>query len=89
MDMVSGIAGDTVDYSGIPVNDVNKRFCKSWLKLQMVLVFINGITKCYWYYINWFKILLEVLEMIQSSGDELNNTLRGGAGNDTLRWWSW
>ncbi|MGJ0359846.1 hypothetical protein NG785_09320 [Aliarcobacter cryaerophilus] len=79
----SGIAGDTVDYSGIPVDNVTQDFVRIDLSSKKGTIFIDGTQSA----TDTYRLIHNITGTAGNDtiiGDELNNTLRGGAGNDTL-----
>ena len=79
----SGIAGDTVDYSGILVDNVTQDFVRIDLSSKKGTIFIDGTQSA----TDTYKLIHNITGTAGNDtiiGDELNNTLRGGAGNDTL-----
>ena len=77
-----GIAGNTVDYSNLIVNDSTKDFVRVDLTTNGLII-QNSTTTATDTYIN-IQNIIGSAGNDTISGDDNNNTLKGGAGNDTL-----
>ncbi|MDY0328392.1 MAG: hypothetical protein RBR07_09105, partial [Arcobacteraceae bacterium] len=79
----NGVAGNTVDYSEITVDDVDEDFVRIDLSADTGTIFIDGSQSA----IDGYTLIHNITGTDGNDtiiGDELSNTLRGGAGNDTL-----
>jgi len=79
----NGVAGNTVDYSAITVDNAAQDFVRIDLSADSGTIFIDGAQSA----VDTYTLIHNITGTDGHDtivGDELNNTLRGADGNDTL-----